>query len=69
MTQSGAFLWLFYAAEVQLETVIYCLLGIIYLFFSQSVHFSYNNLHLLSYSAQLSWNKSQLKDPSVQKTF
>lgn len=33
VAQSGAFLWLLCAAEVQLETVIYCLLGITSFFF------------------------------------
>ncbi|NXD46039.1 NMD3A protein, partial [Copsychus sechellarum] len=33
-----------------------------------STHFSYNNLHFLPYSSQLSQNKSQLQDSSVQKT-
>lgn len=65
---SGTFLRLLCAAEVELEAVIYGLLGITSLLFPQSTHFSYNNLHFLPYSSQLSRNKSQLKDPSVQKT-
>lgn len=68
------------APEVELEAVIYCLLGIASLLFPhffflnhsfpslKPTHFSYNILHLLPYSPQLSQNKSQLKDSSVQKT-
>lgn len=67
VTQSGAPLQLLCPAEVQLATIICCLLGIT-LFFLQYIHFSYNNLNLLSHSSQLSQNKIQLKDPHVQKT-
>lgn len=67
VTPSGTSLQLL-SDEVGLEAVACCILGITSLLFPQSTHFSYNILHFLPYSPQLSQNKSQLWDPSVQKT-
>lgn len=68
VTPSETSLRLLCAAEVELEAMIWCLWGITSLLFPQSTHFSYSILHFLSYSSQFSQNKSQLKDPPVQKT-